>query len=121
MTLDLREYLAAERTLLAYARTGIAVMGIGFVIARFNLMLRILPAGAGLPPATGHALWLGTAMVLTGAILAALAGRQYQGQVRDLNGRLGNAQKPSPLALATAFGLGLIGVVMAAYLIVSTR
>jgi len=34
---DLRDYLAAERTFLAWIRTGLALMGFGFVVARFAL------------------------------------------------------------------------------------
>jgi uncharacterized membrane protein YidH (DUF202 family) len=30
---DTREYLAAERTLLAYIRTALALMGFGFIVA----------------------------------------------------------------------------------------
>jgi uncharacterized membrane protein YidH (DUF202 family) len=32
----LSDYLAAERTLLAWIRTGLALMGFGFVVARFG-------------------------------------------------------------------------------------
>ena len=35
-TLDPRIYFAAERTLLAWVRTGLAMMGFGFVVARFG-------------------------------------------------------------------------------------
>ena len=34
------DYLAAERTFLAWIRTGLALMGFGFVVARFGLFLR---------------------------------------------------------------------------------
>jgi putative membrane protein len=36
----LSDYLAAERTLLAWIRTGLALMGFGFVVARFGLFLQ---------------------------------------------------------------------------------
>ena len=42
--LDPRVYFAAERTLLAWVRTGLALMGFGFVVARFGLFLRELAA-----------------------------------------------------------------------------
>ena len=37
----LSDYLAAERTLLAWIRTGLALMGFGFVVARFGLFLEM--------------------------------------------------------------------------------
>jgi putative membrane protein len=37
-------YFAAERTLLAWVRTGLALMGFGFVVSRFGLFLRELAA-----------------------------------------------------------------------------
>jgi len=48
---DLRDYLAEERTFLAWIRTGIALMGFGFVVARFGIfgdephMTQQIPAG----------------------------------------------------------------------------
>ncbi len=39
---DPRVYFAAERTLLAWLRTGIAVIGLGFLVARFGVFLMIV-------------------------------------------------------------------------------
>ena len=41
---DPRTRFAGERTLLAWVRTGLAMMGFGFVVARFGLFLRELEA-----------------------------------------------------------------------------
>jgi putative membrane protein len=74
---DPRVYFAAERTMLAWLRTGITIMAFGFVIARFGLFLRLiqaqgeggLPAGHGLSPYVGSALvGLGVAATAGGAV-----------------------------------------------------
>jgi putative membrane protein len=41
---DPRVFFAAERTLLAWIRTGLTIMGFGFVVARFGLFLDLLDA-----------------------------------------------------------------------------
>ncbi len=65
------DYLAAERTFLAWIRTGLALMGFGFVVARFGLFLReIAMTTHDLPlESTGASLWMGTALLLLGAMV----------------------------------------------------
>ena len=43
------DHLANERTYLAWLRTGIATIGLGFVVAKFGLALRQLTGVSALP------------------------------------------------------------------------
>jgi len=65
---SLSDYLAAERTLLAWIRTGLALMGFGFVVARFGLFLQELEVVQRGPSehAYGLSLWFGTALIALG-------------------------------------------------------
>ena len=65
---DLRDFLAEERTVLAWIRTGIALMGLGFVVARFGLFLEEIQINQGGSPAQQHrlSLWFGTALIVAG-------------------------------------------------------
>src|SRR5580693_1427206 len=80
------DYLAAERTLLAWIRTGLALMGLGFVVARFGLFLQMLQAGASGPtqPPYGLSFWFGTGLILLGVIVTAGSMRSYVRLVREL-------------------------------------
>ncbi|QGM99167.1 YidH family protein [Methylocystis parvus] len=51
MIRDFTNYAANERTFLAWVRTGIAVVALGFVIERFNLFLIALASASGAAPA----------------------------------------------------------------------
>ena len=65
------EYLANERTFLAWIRTSIAVITLGFVIGRFAVWFRrMTPPGEPVPKHTGASLAVGVAMMALGALLA---------------------------------------------------
>ena len=118
---ELRDYLAAERTLLAWIRTGLALMGFGFVVARFALFLKELLTAEALRtapgPSYGLSLWFGIALIAVGVVVNASAALQYSRLVKDL-ARGGTTRPHLPkLAIAVAFFLVLIGLAMAIYLI----
>ena len=69
-----REHLANERTLLAWVRTAIALMGLGFVVARFGLFLRQLALERAAPPEPAHiSAAIGAALVAASVLVTVLS------------------------------------------------
>jgi putative membrane protein len=116
---NLSDYLAAERTLLAWIRTGLALMGFGFVVARFGLFLQQLQIAqhATAVRPYGLSLWFGTALIAAGVAVTLFSGWHHLRLIRGLD--LGHPTRPhaTTLAVATCLFLGLVGVGMVIYLI----
>ncbi len=121
--LDPRVYFAAERTLLAWIRSGLTVMVLGFVVARFGLFLTLISRAAVSSPGEYHGHWLsstvGIGLLILGAgvILGAL--RNHQLFVHSLPPE----DVPKlPMPWLTAFlaaALSAIGLVLAVYVAIA--
>ena len=105
---DPRVYFAAERTLLAWLRTGIAVMAFGFVVARFSLLLRLLQVQSGQSLA-GHGIspYLGAGLVLLGAFATGIGASEYGRYCQHLPA----SDLPSPRAVRVPLLLAVSVVV----------
>ncbi|HEV3332830.1 MAG TPA: DUF302 domain-containing protein [Bryobacteraceae bacterium] len=113
------DYLAAERTFLAWIRTGLALMGFGFVVARFGLFLQVLQTGQ--PNLQfrpyGPSFWFGTGLIVLGVVVNLVAARNHIRLVQELKRGGPAADRASALAIAVAVTLASLGLAMAIYLV----
>jgi len=113
----LSDYLAAERTLLAWVRTGLALMGFGFVVARFGLFLQQLTAIEHSQQSYGLSLWFGTALITAGVIVNLASAWRHVRIMRELDRGDSASSRSVTQAVAIAVFLGLVGIAMAVYLL----
>jgi putative membrane protein len=117
---DPRIRFAAERTVLAWMRTGLALMGFGFVVARFGLFLREIAVAEHVTVhqrSTGWSLWIGTGLIVLGVIVSLAAASEYYRFVRLAKRGLSYLPRTALLAVVVGFILAVLGIVMAIYLI----
>ena len=121
----LNQHQANERTMLAWLRTGISMMGFGFGIAKFGLYLRELTASGhlGLSRTATHGVgsgWVGAALVAVGMFTNFFATLRFR-RIRSSIER-GDVHQPSSLLAYAVGGMtALIGMIMMALLLDALR
>jgi len=117
---DPRVYFAAERTFLAWIRTGLGLMGVGFAVARFGLFLRQMRASEthSVVRSSGLSLWSGVAIVFLGVVVLISSVTQHLALIRELSTGSWVPGRVSRNAVILALLLALVGLGMSIYLLV---
>ena len=118
---DLRYYLAEERTFLAWIRTGIALMGFGLVVAHFDLFAdepHIIQNASG-AQSHGPSLWFGTALVAIGVAVNLFSIWRHARLVGELNREQFVQRSVSKQGVFVSLILALLGVAMTIYMILA--
>lgn len=111
-----REHQANERTFLAWVRTGIALMGFGFVIVKFSLFLKQMAILMGTHAETNWSSGVaGVLMVAVGVLVTLFAYFQFKKSEQQIeNQQYGNR---SFLTLFITLVMTIGGVALTIYLL----
>jgi putative membrane protein len=112
-------FFSAERTYLAWIRTGVALMGFGFVLARFSLLAHQLRSMGSnpLPEDTSDLSgYFGIALVMVGVLTMAAATVSHVRTVHRLNSGEPFAGRPTWVGILVAVLLAAVGTLMSVYL-----
>ncbi|QKT04287.1 DUF202 domain-containing protein [Ectothiorhodospiraceae bacterium 2226] len=111
---DPRVFFAAERTLLAWNRTGLTLMAFGFVVERIGLFEELL---RGESAARTLAFWAGLGFIGLGIAVNVLAVVQFLQVRRTLRPPEIPRGYWTYTGVAVNLGVGLLGVALVVYLV----
>jgi putative membrane protein len=121
-----QQHLANQRTFLAWLRTCVALIGLGFVVAKFGLFLFPISGGGGpstyttslatsFETSTHYSSIIGISMVILGIVFAIFALRNYIYMYKSIES---NTFTPKHFDIyVLSIGLVILGLFMVAYLI----
>jgi putative membrane protein len=115
---ELRDYLAEERTFLAWIRTGLALMAFGFVSARLEIFpdeTRGIPGVAG-GEAHHPLVWIGVALLALGITVNLSSAWRYMRVVGQLKRGQIVERSVSKHGVVVTMCLALVGIAMTVYL-----
>ncbi|AWW48720.1 DUF202 domain-containing protein [Polynucleobacter paneuropaeus] len=83
---DPRVYFAAERTLLAWQRSAVAFIALGFVVERFGLFMRYLNLSNQINPIhSAISAFIGLMLILLGTFISLLSAIQHKRFLKSLS------------------------------------
>ena len=116
------EYLANERTFLAWIRTSLAIISLGFVVAKFSLWLRELAVQLAPHIQTAHtgaSMPIGVTMMALGGALAVLAAWRYHVVNRAIEH--GNVSADRGLVILVTVMVALLCAAMIVYMLLTAQ
>ena len=116
----INEHLSNERTFLSWVRTGIGIMVFGFVLVKFSLVVNQLPANFfqdSVIPKNGFTIFIGIALVITGALMIFLSYWKYRQTNRELI--QGKYMYSSLLLTVLTVIIFIMSIIIIAYLIMA--
>jgi len=110
------DHMANERTYLAWVRTGITVIALGFVVAKFQLLLNELFPSA--PTSSIHlSLIVGVILVSMGGLLQVLALTRFRKNQEMI--RAGRYEPTSTIETAVSSATFIVAILLIVYLLVT--
>ncbi len=116
---DPRIFFAAERTLLAWLRTGLTIIGLGFIISRFGLFIQLLGLQTQTSiqhTSTSIPSFLGIAFVVVGSLLIGITAVQHKRFVASLTSEHLPTIYSNNLAFVMSTLIAMLGIILAFYL-----
>lgn len=107
------DYLANERTFLAWMRTSIGIMGFGFIVVKFSMFIKhitlIIDGQISLSELSDSGV-IGMLLVIIGVLTAIMALVNYQRIKKQL--QTGDYSSSNPLTTFLTVGMVLISIIL---------
>jgi putative membrane protein len=116
-------FFAAERTLLAWLRTGLTIIAIGFMVARFGLFVRLmsLQVQPHRLDTLSLSAGLGIAFVIVGSLAIFLAAMQHSRFIATLTPHDLPPKYSKKIAIILSLLVAALGIVLAGYLLFTSN